>query len=144
MHTFFYNNISEFAGNYEGVLDERTYKTTIQNMHKLGWKAKIFNSADVSMLVRGCGVSQYPQFYERIKNRYQILPRPYVGSYSGEKSRQFLHEPWTLALSKSVDIFMLSISDMPTIKYWKNLESVMDKAKYNIPKKCRIGDTCFT
>ena len=33
---------------------------------------------------------------------------------------------------------------MPTIKYWKNLESVMDKAKYNIPKKCRIGDTCFT
>ena len=39
---------------------------------------------------------------------------------------------------------MVSISDMPTIKYWKNLVSIMDKSKYNIPKQCRIGDTCFT
>ena len=34
MHTFFYYNISEFAGNLEGIIDEVTYKTTIQNMHK--------------------------------------------------------------------------------------------------------------
>ena len=33
---------------------------------------------------------------------------------------------------------------MPTIKYWQNLGSMMDKAKYNIPKKCIIGDICFT
>ena len=70
------------------------------------------------MLGHGCGVSQYPHFYDRIKNIYQMLPRPYVGIYSGEKRHQFLHEPWILALSKSVESFLVSISDMPTIKFW--------------------------
>ena len=39
---------------------------------------------------------------------------------------------------------MVSISDTPTIKHWQNLGSIMDDAKVNIPKQCRIGDTCFT
>ena len=74
-----------------------------------------------------------------------MLPRPYVGGYSGEKGHHFLHKPWILALYKSVETFiMVSISDMPTIKYWQNLASIMDKAKQKIPKECRIGDTCFT
>ena len=81
MHTLFYSNISEFSGKLEGMLDEGTYKTTIQNIHKLGWKAQFFNSNDVSVLGNGCGVSQYPQFYDRFKNIYQMLSRPYVGSY---------------------------------------------------------------
>ena len=85
MHTFFYSNISEFAVNLEGIIDEGTYKTTIQNMHKLGWKAQFFKQDGVLMLGHGCGVSQYPQFYDRIKNMYQMILRPYVGSYSGEK-----------------------------------------------------------
>ena len=33
-------------------------------MHKLGWKAKYFKSAYVSMFGHGCGVSQYPKFYD--------------------------------------------------------------------------------
>ena len=50
-----------------------------------------------------------------------MLPRPYVGSYSGEKGHQFWHKPWIISLAKSVETFiMVSISDMPTIKYWKN------------------------
>ena len=86
------------------------------------------------MLVHGCGVSQYPQFYDTIKYIYQILPRPYLGSYLGEKGHQFLHKPWILALSKSVETFIfVSISDIPTMKYWKNLGSTMDKAKEIIP-----------
>ena len=44
MYTFFYSNISEFEGDLEGILNERTYKTTILNMHKLGWKANYFKS----------------------------------------------------------------------------------------------------
>ena len=36
-------------------------------MHTLDWNAQLFKSADVSMLVHGDGVSQYPQFYDRIK-----------------------------------------------------------------------------
>ena len=74
-----------------------------------------------------------------------MLPRPYVGSYSGEKGHHFLQKPWILALVKLVETFILvSIYDMPTIKYWQNLGSNMDKAKEMIPKECRIGDTCFT
>ena len=52
---------------------------------------------------------------------YQMIPSPYVESYSDEKSFQFFHKPWIIALAKSVETFiMVSISDMPTIKYWQN------------------------
>ena len=143
MHNFFYSNIYEFAGNLEGILDEGKYRTTVQNMHKLGWKAQYFKYADVSMLGHGCGVSQYPQFY--YTKKIQMLPHPYVGSYFSEKGHQFLHKPWIIALAKSVENFILvSIYVMPTIKYWKILGLNMDKAKEKIPKQCRIGDTCFT
>ena len=67
MHTFFYSNISEFGGDFEGMLYETNYRSTVQNMHKLGWKAQYFNSADVSMLGHSCGVSGYPQFYDTIR-----------------------------------------------------------------------------
>ena len=63
MHTLFYSSISEFAGNVEGIIDEGKYTKTIQNMHKLGWKAQLVNSPNILMLGHGCGVSQYPQFY---------------------------------------------------------------------------------
>ena len=66
------------------MLDKGTRKITIQNMHKIGWKEQLFNSTDVQMLGHGCGVSKYPQFNYRIK-KYQMLPRTYVGRYSGEK-----------------------------------------------------------
>ena len=46
MHNLFYSNISEFAVNLEGMLDEGTYKITIQNIHKIGWKAQLFKSTD--------------------------------------------------------------------------------------------------
>ena len=87
-------------------------------MHKLGWKSQLFKSADVLMLGHGCGVSQYPQFYDRIEEKFQMLPHPYVESYSDEKDHQFLQEPWILALAKSVETFvMVSTSDMPTVLY---------------------------
>ena len=96
------------------------------------------------MLGHGCGVSQYPQFYDTNK-KIRMLPRPYVGSYSGEKGRQILQQPWIIASAKSIETFIIvSIYEMPTIKYWQNLGSTMDKAKEMIPKECRIGDTCFT
>ena len=40
MHNLFFSNISEFAGNLEGMLDEGKYKTTVHNMQKLGWRAQ--------------------------------------------------------------------------------------------------------
>ena len=66
MHILFYSDISEFSGNLEGMLDELTYRTAINNINKLGWKAQYFKSTDVSMLGHGCGVSQYPQVYNTI------------------------------------------------------------------------------
>ena len=46
------------------MLDEGKYRTTVQSMHKIGWKAQYFKSADVSMLGHGFGVLKYPQFYD--------------------------------------------------------------------------------
>ena len=80
------------------------------------------------MLGHTCGVSQYPNFNDTIK-KIQMLPRPYVGCYSGEKCHQFLQKPLIIALAKSVETFiMVSISDMLTIKDWQNLASIMNKA----------------
>ena len=77
--------------------------------------------------------------------KYQMLPRPYVGSYSGEKGHQILQQPWILALTKSVETFIeVSVGDMLTIKYWQNLGRIMNQAKTMIPKECRTGNTCFT
>ena len=35
------------------------------------------------MLGYGCGVSKYPQFYAKYLDMYQVLPRPYIGSFDG-------------------------------------------------------------
>ena len=38
IYTFFYSNISDFEVDLEVMIDEGTYKKSIQNMHNLGWK----------------------------------------------------------------------------------------------------------
>ena len=64
-----------------------------------------------------------------------MLPRPYVGSYSGEKGHQILQQPWIIALAKSIETFIIvSIYEMPTIKHWQNLGRIMEEAKVMIPK----------
>ena len=55
------------------------------------------------MLGHGCGVSHYPQFYDTNKKKYQMLPRPYVGIYSGEKGHHIFQQPWIIALAKSIE-----------------------------------------
>ena len=92
MHTLFYSDISQFSGKLQGMLDEGMCRTSIQNMHKLGWKAKYFNCDSVSILGHGFGVSKYLQFYDKIKNKYHMLPRPYGGSYLGEKGPKFFNK----------------------------------------------------
>ena len=42
------------------------------------------------MLVHGCGVSIYPQFYDQIDRIFKIIPFPYVSSYIGEKGGESL------------------------------------------------------
>ena len=92
-------------------------------MHQTFWKENYFKLHDVLMLCHGCGVSQFPQLYYNNKYKYQILPRPYVGSYKGDKGNTFLKEKCIVELSTQVKLFlMVSISDMPTINYWHNLK----------------------
>ena len=57
------------------------------NVHNICWKENYLKSSDVSMLSHGCGVSQFPQFYEKIKNIYQLLRRQCVVSYDSEKGQ---------------------------------------------------------
>ena len=59
------------------------YKKTVRNFHDTGWKNSYHTSADVSMLVYGCGVSQYPQLFVEYLDMYQMLPRPYLRSFDG-------------------------------------------------------------
>ena len=68
-----------------------------------------------------------------------------MGSYSGEKGHQILQQPCIIALANSIEKFLIvSIGDIPTVKYWKKLGRIMEEAKVMIPKERRIGDTCFT
>ena len=63
------------------------------------------------------------------------MPRPYMGSYSGEKGRQILQQPWIIELAKSTETFIIvSVYEMPTLKYWQNLERIMEEAGVMIPK----------
>ena len=44
----------------------------MKKLHDAGWKNGYFTSSDASMLGYGCGVSQYPQFYVKYLDMYQV------------------------------------------------------------------------
>ena len=80
-------------------------------MHKLGWKAKFFKSADVSMLGHGCGVSQYPNFNDRIKKYIYNVTTSICGKlFRWKGSPNFLQEPWIIALAKSVGTIFYGVN----------------------------------
>ena len=53
------------------------------------------------MLCHGCSVSQFPQLYEKIKNKYQLLPRTYVVGYPNEKGHNFFSRHMDYFISKT-------------------------------------------
>ena len=57
----------------------------------LDGKNSYLTSADVSMLVYGCDVSQYPQFYDKYLYMYQVLLRPYIGYFDGFPGDKFIY-----------------------------------------------------
>ena len=81
MYTFLNTNLLQFSGNLEGFFGKGKYKKQLK-IHCVGFYYHYFNSSDVFMLGHGCGISQFPQFYDRKK-----LLHPYVGCYEGEKGK---------------------------------------------------------
>ena len=53
----------------------------------LVWKNS-FTSADIAILGYRCGVSQYPQCYDKQLEKYQLLPRPYLVSFEGDNQNK--------------------------------------------------------
>ena len=62
------------------------FKMTVRKLHDCGWKNGSHKSDDVAMLGYGCGVSMYPQFYEKDSKIFHMLPRPYIISSDGQFS----------------------------------------------------------
>ena len=88
------------------------------------------------MLGYGCDVYQYPQFYVKYLDMYQVLPRPYLGSFdvcTGDK----LIKKWVLDLSSQAETFFWEcIESRMTIDYIeKGKKSILD----NFERKTREG-----
>ena len=58
------------------------------------------------MLGYGCGVSQYPQFYDKDLDMYQVLPRPYIGSFDGLPGDKLIIEKQVLDLASQAESFV--------------------------------------
>ena len=56
---------------------------TLRKLHNTGWKNSYHTFDDVSMLGYGCGVSQYPQFFVKDLDVYQVSQRPYLRYFGG-------------------------------------------------------------
>ena len=52
-----------------------------EKLHGASWKNSYFTLAGVFMLGFGCCVYQYPQFYVKDLDMYQVLPHTYLGSF---------------------------------------------------------------
>ena len=89
------------------------------------------------MLGYGCGVSQYPQIYVKYLDMYQVLPRPYIGSFDGfpvdnlikkmgvrpgKSSRFFLWE----CIESRITIY--ETEKRIQSQYWKVLKEKLEKA----------------
>ena len=73
IHIFFYSNISEFGGNLEGMLDEGRCRNTVQNMHKIGWKAQFSSLLMFPCWVRVVAFHNILSFMIQINNKSNVI-----------------------------------------------------------------------
>ena len=105
------------------------------------------------MLCYGCGVSMYPQFFDKDSKTFQMLPRPYIRSFDGQCSDQVLKQKWVLDLANRAETYVLKSIESRIMsddsreifltQYWSNLKLKLKKAKEILPSTCRIGETIF-
>ena len=99
------------------------------------------------------GVSQYPQFYAKDLDMYQLLPRPYIGSFDGFPGDKLILK-MGVRLGKSSRNVCLWVywNQDNNWWYWKsnknsileNFERKIEKAKKILLSTCRIGGDIFT
>ena len=128
------------------------YKKTVKTFHDTGWKNSYHTSDHVSMLGFGYSVSQYPQFFVKDLDIYQMLPHPYLRSFDvccGDK----LKNNWVINLENRAETFVWKCIESRIMsddqgKIYKsileNFEKKLEKAKEILPSTCRIGETIFT
>ena len=68
--------LNEDGNNIDKQLSFSNFKKTVRKLHDCDWKNSSHKSADVAMLGYGCGVSMYPQFFDKDSKTFQMLPRP--------------------------------------------------------------------
>ena len=59
------------------------------------------------MIGYGCGVSMYPKFFYKDSKTFQMLPRPFIRSFGGQRSDQVLKQKWVLDLANRAETFLL-------------------------------------
>ena len=111
-------------------------------------------SADVAMLGYGCGVSMYPQCFDKDSKTFQMLPRPYIRSFDGKTSNQVLKQKLVLDLANRSETFVLESIESRIMsydsrrkyltQYWSYLKLKLEKTKEILPSTCIIGKTIFT
>ena len=125
------------------------YKKTLKPLHDYGWKSSYFTSADVSIFGYGFGVSQYHQFYVKDLDMYQVLPRPYLWSFSGGPGDKLILKMGVRLASQAETFFWECIQFRITSddigrgkrsRYLTTLKEKLEKAKEIIPSICRIGE----
>ena len=105
--------LNDPGNDLENQLSYGKYKQTVREFHDSGWKNSSHISADVSMLGYGCGVSVYPQFYDKEKETFHMLPRPNVTN----KIRQQLQG---LTMSESINVEGTFVVKIPFMKQENN------------------------
>ena len=84
--------LNEDDNNIFEQLNDINYKRTSSKLHDAGWKNSYFISDCVYMISYGCGMSQYPQFYDQDFDKYQVLPCLYLGSFEGFSAETIIEE----------------------------------------------------
>ena len=72
------------------MLNDINYKITVRKLHDAGWKISFFTYADVYMIVHVSVVSYCYKCYDQGLDKYQLLPRPYLGSFEGFTGEKFI------------------------------------------------------
>ena len=104
--------LNEGGNDLNNQLSLDNFRMTVRKLHDCGWKNSSHKSADVAMLGYGCGVSVYPQFYDKKKLSFHMLPRPYIRSFDGKCSDLILKKEWVLNLAKRAETFVLEKIDL--------------------------------